>query len=152
MFRSPAPIVLCAFLLTVACASPPSERDVKSSLVRAAGVPANAPGLHVVPIHAESPMEAWTRLADAKGDPNAGESRQLARAFKGGATRRVTFVVGGPHGDLTERLVLNAFGINEGRALPGLTLVLVTPDPPSEELKSAATYARARFVHRVFPE
>ena len=43
---------------------------------------------------------------------------------------------------------LNALSLNAGRALPGLTLVFVSPEPPSPALEAAAREARIPLHQR----
>jgi hypothetical protein len=104
----------------------------------------------VFPIYAQTKMEAWILQSEAKTSPEASPlSRELADGFRLGQRRRVDYVVGGPFPALSDRLVLNGLMLNEGRALPGLRIVLVSPDAPTSELRRAASAKRARLEHRV---
>jgi hypothetical protein len=115
--------------------------------MRAANVKRRGPGLRVVPVHAGSRMEAWTLLAEAKTDAESPLSLRLGRSFRVAATRKVTFIIGGPYPSLTDQLIRNGLSQNE-RGLPGLTLVVVSPKPPSSSLIEAAQEARAALHYR----
>ena len=62
-------------------------------------------------------------------------------------TRRVHLVVGGPWASLNEQVVSNALAYRED-ALPGLVLVLVSPDAPGPALDQLAKQRRVRILHR----
>ena len=101
-----------------------------------------------MPIHADSRMEAWARLGDARAQTSDALSRALGQQLRATRTRRLTFVVGGPYPDLSDQVILNALEWNQGSVLPGLTLVYVSPEPPSAELSSKLDQKRARVVHQ----
>jgi len=103
-----------------------------------------------VPVYAQTKMEAWVLRSEASSSPESSPlSRQLADGFRLGQRRRVDYVVGGPFPELSERLVLNGLRMNEGRMLPGLRIVLVSPTAPTPELRRAATASRVRLEHRL---
>ena len=56
--------------------------------------------------------------------------------------------MGGPYADLCDQIVRNAFALNRKRALRGLTVIFVAPEPPSEALRVAAATVHARLQHR----
>jgi len=103
----------------------------------------------VFPVYAQTDMEAWILRTEAKSDPRSSPlSLQLADDFRLGQRRRVDCVVGGPFPELSDQLVLSGLLLNEGRALPGLRIVLVSPVAPTPELRSAASAKRVRLEHR----
>ena len=104
----------------------------------------------VFPIYAQTKMEAWLLMSDAKSDPKSSDlSLQLAGGFRLGERRKIDCVVGGPFPELSDQLVLNGLLLNEGRSLPGLRIVLVSPAAPTPELRSAASARHAHLEHRV---
>ncbi len=136
-------------LLAAGCVTTVSEDEVKTRLTEAAS---SVPGLRtkrVVPIYADSRMMALTLLANAKSDPKSGLSQQLSHRFSLAASRRQDVVVGGPYPRLSERIVRNALALSR-HPLRGLTVVFVSPKPPSPALAQAAREAEARLYHRDF--
>ncbi len=132
------------------CISPLSESEVQAGLARAAAsVPGISKGRRLVAIYAETRMEAWALLAEAKAEPEASAlSRQLGHRFARGERYRIDYVVGGPYPALSDQIVRNALEFNKGRVLRGLRVVFVSSKEPSAELRSAALRAKTRLEHR----
>ena len=127
-----------------------SEHELNASLQAIQPAPARQAVRRVVPIYAQTPMEAWVLLEEAKSDPESSSlSLQLADGFVIGRIRPIDYVIGGPYPELTDRLVLNGLRMNEGHALPGLRIVLVSPAAPTPDLLAAARAKRVRVEHRV---
>jgi cobalamin biosynthesis protein CbiD len=150
--RAPAiGIVLgVSLLLATGCITPLTEADLEEDLERAA---ASIPSLgrkRVIPIYAETRMEAWALLADAKSDPSSQMSYQVSRGLAAAARRGYGVVVGGPYPALTDQVVRNALTLHRERPLGGLKLLFVSAKPPSEALLEAAKHAEARLRHREF--
>jgi hypothetical protein len=143
-------LTLCA----IACATPPSEEEIDAELRQIARGVKPLGELRCVPLVADSRMDAWAKLAESTAEGKAGEpskqTRRLLRAFTQAEKRRVAVVTGGPYASLNERVVLDAFQAAGEKTprLPGLTLVYVSPDPPSDELRTAVTTAGSLLVHR----
>jgi len=129
----------------VSSLTPPELR--KRLLVVGSEVRGLSPQPRVFAIHASTRMEALTLLADARTEPEERLSLALARQVAIGKTRRVHFVVGGPFGELNQQIVTNALTYHEN-ALPGLVLVLVSPDEPDAELAALARNRRVQLIHR----
>jgi hypothetical protein len=135
-----------------ACAAPPDEEQVEALLRRvAASVPALSPEARVVAVTADSEMEAWAQVVQSKAEGPSGLARMLAQAFAYAERTRLSYVVGGLYPQLNERVVLDAFGSVRATRLPGLTLLFVSEDPPSDELAQRARSLRATLLHRPFP-
>lgn len=136
--------------LAVGCASPLSPPALRARLERAGSqVDGLSPSARIVPIHAGSQMEALTLLADARTEPRARMSLGLAKQIALGRSRRVHFVVGGPWTKLNRQVVANALAYHE-TTLPGLVVVLVSPQAPDEELTALARERRVQLLHRPF--
>ena len=135
-----------------ACAAPPDEEQIEALLRRvAASVPALSPEARVVAVTADSEMEAWAQVVQSKAEGPSGLARMLAQAFAYAERTPLDYVVGGPYPQLNERVVLDAFGDVRATRLPGLTLLFVSEDPPSDELAQRARTLRATLLHRPFP-
>jgi hypothetical protein len=149
-------IAWCGFAAAIAlaaCASPPSDAELKSALKRAAAsVPGFSSGARVVVVNADSEMDAWTRVAQATSEGPSGLSRVLAQAFSQAEHKSLDFVVGGPYAQLTDRVLLDAFAGVRAARLPGLRVVHVSPKEPSDALREAARPLRAVLLHRPLPE
>lgn len=136
-------------LLLLACASPPPEVDLEELLRReAASVSELSPGYRVVALEADSKMDALSQVVRARADGPSEFSRFLARAFEKGERKSVQFVIGGFYPSLNQRVLLDTLAEVRAPRLPGLLLVYVSPDPPSEDLRAAVRARRARLVHR----
>ena len=59
-------------------------------------------------------------------------------------------MIGGPQSDLVDRFVRDAFEAAGPDKLPGLAVVVVSADPPSDFLKQAARDRGAKLVHRSY--
>ncbi|MBK7952268.1 MAG: hypothetical protein IPK00_26835 [Deltaproteobacteria bacterium] len=137
--------------LLAGCATKMTAPELNGRLKRESQAVAQRQAIRrIIPVHAQTKMEAWILRTEAKTSPEASPiSLQLADGFRLGQRRRVDYVVGGPFPDLLEQLVLNGLHMNEGRALPGLRIVLVSPAAPTPGLRQAASARRARLEHRL---
>lgn len=145
-----AVLAAIATCLLAGCATNMSEGELGARLDRAGRTVASRQAVRrVVPVYAQTRMEAWVLRTEAKMDPESSPlSLQLADGFELGGLRTVDYVVGGPYPALSDQILLNALRMNEGRPLPGLRIVLVSPDAPSLDLRRAAKARRARLEHR----
>ncbi len=75
-------------------------------------------------------------------------SVRTGKRIAGAARQGRAVVVGGPYPALTDQILRNALALHEEKNLRGLRLVLVSEDRPSDELRKAASGARARLYHR----
>lgn len=149
--RIPALFVgLLVLFLLAGCATKLSAPELDSRLERVSRTVAARQAIRrVVPVHAQTKMEAWVLRTEAKSSPEASPlSLELADGFRLGRIRRIDYIVGGPFPELSDRLVLNGLLLNESGALPGLRIILVSPAAPSAELRKAAQARRARLEHR----
>ncbi|MFO0688660.1 MAG: hypothetical protein U0900_08125 [Myxococcota bacterium] len=133
------------------CATRMTAKDLDGRLRRESQVAASRQVVRrIVPVHAQTKMEAWILRTEAKSSPEESPlSLALADGFRLGQRRRVDYFVGGPFPALLEQLVMNGLDMNEGRALPGLRIVLVSPAAPTPALRRAATAHRVRLEHRL---
>ena len=144
-------------LFAWACATPPSDEELEAQLRQIAIQVKPRGELRVVAINAESRMDAWTKVAEdfAEGKESRAsqQARRLARAFEKAHRQRVAVVTGGPYADLNERMVMDAFALAQDKhqRLAGLTLVFVSPEPPTPELRAAVTRTGSLLVHRAPP-
>jgi hypothetical protein len=137
----------------LACAAPPDEDQIEAMLRRvAASVPALSPDARVVAVIADSNMDAWAQVAQSTAEGPSGLARMLAQAFSRAERVSLHYVIGGIYPQLNERVALDAFGSVRAARLPGLTLLFVSEDPPSDELAQRARTLRATLLHRPFPE
>jgi hypothetical protein len=147
-----ARVLLGLAWLGLACSIPPSEADVEGDLRRiAAGVKPLRGELRIVALNASSRMDAWAQMTESRAegeDWSSSEVRRLARAFNRADRRYVAVVAGGPYADLNARVVQGAFEEVKPPKLPGLTLVFVSPEPPSAEIRQAASRRGSVLVHR----
>jgi len=150
-----AGVWLAFALLAQACATPPTEEEVDAELRQIASRVKPLPGqLRVVPLMADSKMDALAKLAESTAEGKNGEptqqARRLARVLSQGARLRVAVVTGGPYDTLNEQVVPAAFDVAKEKTprLPGLTLVYVSPDPPTPEIRAAVSRAGALLLHR----
>ena len=97
-------------------------------------------------------MDAWSHVAESEAEGPSSLARALGRRFSKASHQRVGVVVGGPFPQLNDRMVLDALESTGAGPLPGLTLVIVSPEPPEERLRVAALERRVRLVHRPLPE
>jgi len=145
-------LALCA----LACATPPTEDELDTELRQIAREVKPQGQLRVVSILAESRMDAWAKLAEDQADGKeagpARPARRLLRAFERADRFRVAVVTGGPYADWNERMLRQALDAVKDKRMPGLTLVYVSPEPPSPELQAAVTRAGSLLVHRTLPE
>ena len=151
-----ASIGLAFALCALACATPPTEDELDAELRQIAREVKPQGQLRVVSIIAESRMDAWAKLAadQAEGTETgpAQPARRLLRAFERADRFRVAVVTGGPYADWNERVLRQAFDATKDQRMPGLTLVYVSPEPPSPELRAAVSRAGSQLVHRTLPE
>ena len=130
------------------CATSLSQQALKTRL---AAVESEVKGLvrpRLFPIYAGTRMEAMTLLADARTEPRRRISLDLAQQIGLAKSRRIYFVVGGPYAALNEQIVQNALDYHEDRPLPGLVLVLVSPQRPAVQLGALAKSKRVQLIHR----
>ena len=144
-------VALLAGCLLAGCATKMTARELETRLNRESQTVASRQAIRrVFPVYAQTKMEAWILRWEAKTEPESSPpSLQLADGFKIGQLRKVDYVVGGPFPELSDQLVLNGLLLNEGRALPGLRIVLVSPAAPTSELRRAASASRVHLEHRV---
>jgi hypothetical protein len=150
--RNQAAIVaLVAACLLAGCGTKMTARELDARLNRESQTVASRQAIQrVFPVHAQTKMEAWILRSEAKTEPESSlPSLQLADGFKIGKLRKVDYVVGGPFSELSDQLVLNGLLLNEGRALPGLRIILVSPAAPTSELRRAASARRVQLEHRM---
>ena len=149
---SPRFALLGLALCALACATPPSDEELETELRQIAREVKPKGELRIVAINAGSRMDAWAKLAEDTAEGNEGgpsqQARRLARAFEKSDRHRVAVVTGGPFADLNERMLLDAFDTARVKRMPGLTLVYVSPEPPTPALRDAATRAGSLLVHR----
>jgi hypothetical protein len=140
----------------LACATPPSEQEIDAELRQIAGRVKPRGELRCVPLVADSRMDAFAKLAESTaegaGAQPSQQARRLVRAFAQADRRYVAVVTGGPYASLNERVVQDAFDARKAPRLAGLTLVYVSPEPPSPELRAVVKSASASLVHAAPPE
>jgi hypothetical protein len=144
-----AGLALAACLL--ACASPPTDEEVDAELRQIAKSVKPVGELRIVGIYAESRMDSWAQWAESTSEGKEASSlpaRRLARALSQSDRKRVAVVTGGPYASFNERIVLDALRVSKLERMRGLTLVFVSPEPPTPELRTAVTNASAKLVHR----
>ena len=142
-------VVLLATCLLAGCVTRMSEQELGTSLAAIKPIPGRQAVRRVVPIYADTPMAAWALGEEAKNDPESSPlSLELAAGFALGRIRQVDYIVGGPYPKLSDRVVVNGLTMNEGRVMPGLRIVLVSPDAPTPDLLRAAKAKRVRLEHR----
>jgi hypothetical protein len=150
--RNPTAIVaLLAACLLAGCATKMTARELDARLNRESEAVALRQAVRrVFPVFAQTKMEAWLLRSEAQTEPESSLlSLQLADGFRIGQLRKVDYVVGGPFPELSDQLVLNGLIMNEGRTLPGLRIVLVSPTAPTPELRRAASARHVQLEHRV---
>jgi outer membrane murein-binding lipoprotein Lpp len=135
--------------LVAGCASPLTREELASRLEEAAASAPDPRAAHqIFAVHAPTRVAAYALLSEAKSDPRSPLSFQLGRRLATASGRRGSVVVGGPYTDLCDQVVRNALSMNRARGLRGLTVIFVAPEPPSEELRVAASASRAKLQHR----
>jgi hypothetical protein len=144
-------MALLACCLLAACATKMTERELDVRLNRESRTVASRQAIRkVVPVYAQTKMEAWILQSEAKSEPESSQiSLELAEGFRIGQLRKIDYVVGGPFPELSDQLVLNGLLLNESRGLPGLRIILVSPAAPTSELRRAARARRVQIEHRV---
>jgi hypothetical protein len=150
--RNPVTLVtLLAACLLAACGIKMTSQELDARLKRESETVSSRQAVRrVFPIHAQTKMEAWILRSEARAEPESSLlSLQLADGFRIGQLRRLDYVVGGPFPELTDQLVLNGLLLNEGRTLPGLRIVFVSPAAPTPELRRAASARHAQLEHRL---
>ena len=138
-------------VLALGCATPPTDDEVDAEL-RQIARSVKPPGeLRVVGLYAQSRMDSWAQVAESTSegrDSTSQPARRLIRAFSQADRRRISVVTGGPYASFNERTVLDAFGAFKSAQLRGLTLVYVSPEPPSDALRMATQKVGCQLVHR----
>ena len=148
--------VLAAAALLAACAAgcaTPIRDGALERRLRFVGYSVLGPTARfsVVPVSADSPMMAWTLIASSRADGPSSDAKALRHKLRAGAAGPARIVVGGPFPHLTEQVVLDAFELNRGGALPGLTLVVVGGEDPPSQVVAEARRLGARVFHRQLP-
>lgn len=137
--------------MALGCATPLSDDEIDAEL-RQIARSVKPPGeLRVVGLYAQSRMDSWAQVAEstAEGrDATSQPARRLIRAFNQADRRKVAVVTGGPYASYNERIVLDAFHGLDRPQLRGLTLLFVSPEPPSDELRMATQKVGCQLVHR----
>jgi hypothetical protein len=135
------------------CVAPMTEVELRARLDRVkTETPKRRAVQAVVPVHAETRMEAWVFYAEARTDPGESPlSLQLAQGFARGERRKVDYFVGGPYPKLADQVILNGLEMNRGRSLRGLRIVLVSADEPTDGLLTAVRARQARLEHHALP-
>lgn len=148
----PLPARVALVTLALACATPPTDSQVQADLRR---LSADVPGLgrspRLVVLNAGSRMDAWSHVAESTADGPSTKARALGRRLAKADRQRVGVVVGGPFARWNDQFVLDALEASGSASLPGLTLVVVSPEPPDERLRGAALQRRVKLVHRALP-
>lgn len=151
--RRAAGAVMLAAASVLACGTPPSGADLEQRLRRQAeAVPDLPQPVRVMAFHADSEMAAWTEVARATSDGPSEQARALAVLFGRGGRERLSFVVGGPYPALNRRLLLDAFALVRPPRVPGLTVLLVSPEEPDPDVVAEAEKIQATLLYRVLPE
>jgi hypothetical protein len=140
-------VVLGAVVL--ACQIPLTEDEVSVVLRRIAGA---GPDAVVMSLFAGGEPEAWVRVVEARTNGPISESRSLALGFERAARKPVVYVVGGPFFQLNDRVLLDAFTLCKEARLPGLEVIYVSPEAPSEELGKTARAYGVRVKYRVYED
>lgn len=147
------PVALGILGAALACAGSTESPGLEQVLAdRAAGVVGFSPDASVVVVDAGSPEKAWQELVRIRGEGPSPVSRQLGEAFAESRGERRDIVVGGPHGPLNERILLDAFSLSRAPTLPGLRILLVSPEPASDALRAAAQELHVELFYRPLPE
>jgi len=141
-------LVVSFFALACTTAHTPRQVDQQLRSVASDVRKPRQPKPRVFAIHAETKMEAWTLLAEARAEPRDGLSRDLAAQLEVGKTRRIQFVVGGAHGASNQQILANALAYHAGTRLPGLTVHYISPEPPGPALLDLARERKARVLHK----
>jgi len=129
------------------------ERALEGRLAReAAAVSSFAPGAGIVAVPAATPDAGWQTLALIRGQGPSPLSRQLGESFAETRGEARDLVIGGPHAPLAERVLLDAFALSRARALPGLRILWVAPEPPTQTLRAAAAELDVELLYRALPE
>jgi hypothetical protein len=135
--------------LALACATPPSDARVEDELRR---LGAQVQGLgrtpHIVVLNAGSRMDAWGQITASQADGPSTRMQALGRRLAKGSRQRVGVVIGGPFAQLNDRMLSDALTASGRDPLPGLTLLLVSPEPPNDELRREAKRRKLNLVHR----
>jgi hypothetical protein len=148
--KQAAIVALLTGCLLAGCATKMTARELDARLNRESQTSASRQTIRrVFPVYAQTKMEAWVLQSEAKTEPESSPlSLELADGFGIGQLRKIDYVIGGPFPELSDQLVLNGLHLNEGRALPGLRIVLVSPAAPTPELRREASARRVRLEHR----
>lgn len=135
--------------LAAGCATPPSDARVEAELRRlGAEVRELGRAPRIVVLNAGSQMDAWGKISASQADGPSTRMQALGSQLAKADRRRVGVVMGGPFPQLNDRMVLDALAASGTGPLPGLTLLLVSPEPPHEDVRLEARRRRIRLVHR----
>lgn len=142
-------IRIAGVALAVACATPPSDANLEAELRRQGGqVPELGRAPRVVVLNAGSSMDAWGQVTASRADGPSTRMQALGSQLAKADRRRVGVVMGGPFPQLNDRMVLDALAASGSRPLPGLVLLVVSPDPPHEDVRHEARRRGFKLVHR----
>ena len=137
-----------AILLATGCVTAITEFELEDRLEQAASSVSGLGRVRIVTIYADTRTVAWGLLTAAKMDRTSPLSVRTGKQIAGAARQGRAVVVGGPYPALTDQILRNALALHEEDSLQGLRLVLVSAERPSDELRTAASGARARLLHR----
>ncbi len=140
--------LVLVILLAAGCVTTITEVELEDRLERAAASVSGLGRARIVLIYADTRTVAWGLLAEAKMDRTSPLSVQTGKRIAGAARQGRAVVVGGPYPALTDRILRNALALHEEQGLRGLRLLVVSAERPSDELRTAASAARARLYHR----
>jgi hypothetical protein len=93
-------------------------------------------------------MDAWGQVTASHAEGPSTRMQALGSQLAKANRLRVGVVMGGPFPQLNDRMVLDALAASGSGPLPGLTLLVVSPDPPQEDVRDEARRRRVRLVHR----
>ena len=142
-------IRIAGMVLAVACATPPSDMRIEGELRRLSGeVHGLGRSPRIVVLNAGSSMDAWGRVTESRAEGPSTRMQALGRQLAKGSRQRIGVVIGGPFANLNDRMLLDALLASGNEPLPGLTLLLVSPKPPDEELRRVARRRQLKLVHR----
>lgn len=145
--------IALAFALAISfssgCATPLTDAEIETQLRRAAsGVQGLGRSPKFVVLNAQTRMEAWSHVAESAADGPSSRARVIGRGFSRGSRKRVGYVVGGPQAAFVDQMLIDAFETSGAKKLPGLTLLVVSPEPPAEAVRTTARERGIKLVHR----
>jgi hypothetical protein len=147
--RTAAAFALLA-ALAAGCATVESEGELERRLGRVGAATQGLRRPRVFAIHADTRLAALGLLAEARANADSPLSTALGRRLAAAHRSHRDLVAGGVFADLTDRVVRNALALQDEDGLPGLRLLVASPEPPTAELLGAARRARVQLLHRAF--